>query len=237
MAPRRESALRILIVEDHLDLVANLFDFLEAGGHAVDAAYDAPTGLDRALGHDYDAVVLDLMLPGGDGLDVCRRLRAHGKSTPVLMLTARDTLADKLTGLDAGADDYLVKPFALQELEARLRALVRRAHGQPPYRQHLQVADLTLDLDACRVERAGRVLELPPIPFRILEILMRHSPRVVTRAEIEHAIWADAAPNSDALRSHLYVLRGAVDHPFEKPLLRTLRGHGLQLVDPDAIPP
>jgi DNA-binding response OmpR family regulator len=227
--------LRILIIEDHLDLVANLFDFLEGRGHAVDAAYDAPTGLARARETGHDAIVLDLLLPGGDGLDVCRQLRAEGDSTPVLMLTARDTLNDKLAGFDAGADDYLVKPFALQELEARLQVLQRRTHALP-YKKRLQIADLALDPDTRRVERAGRPIDLPPIPFRILEVVMRHSPRVVSRAEIEHAVWGDAPPDSDALRSHVYVLRTAIDHPFEKPLLRTVRGLGLQLIDPDAVP-
>lgn len=223
--------MQVLVVEDNRDLMANVFDFLEARGHVVDAAYDAPAGLERALGSDYDAVVLDLILPGGDGLDVCRRLRAEGRSTPVLMLTARDTLADKLAGFEAGADDYLVKPFALQELEARLVALARRARGSA-FRTRLQVADLMLDLATRRVERAGRPIELPPIPLRILELLMRHAPRVVTRAEIERWVWGDAPPDSDALRSHLYVLRSAIDRPFETPLLRTLRGLGCQLAHP-----
>jgi DNA-binding response OmpR family regulator len=228
--------VHLLVVEDNPDLVANLFDFLEARGHAVDAAYDAPAGLRRALADDYDAIILDLMLPGGDGLDVCRQVRAEGRSTPVLMLTARDTLPDKLAGFDAGADDYLVKPFALQELEARLLALVHRSQGLP-HRRQLQVADLTLDLETLRVARAGRVIELPPIPLRILELLMRHSPRVVSRAEIERSVWGDAPPDSDALRSHLYTLRNAIDRPFERPLLHTLRGLGCQLADPDALSP
>lgn len=226
--------MHILIVEDNLDLVGNVFDFFEARGHAVDAAYDVRTGIERARTGLYDAMVLDLMLPDGDGLDVCRRVRDEGCSTPVLMLTARDTLADKLAGFDAGADDYLVKPFALLELEARLQALVRRSQGQA-HRKRLQVADLVLDLDTGHVERAGKRVELPRIPMRILELVMRFSPRVVTREEIERAIWGDERPDSDALRSHLYVLRGAIDHPFDKPLLRTVRGTGLQLVDPDAL--
>lgn len=224
--------MQVLIVEDNPDLMANVFDYLEARHHVVDAAYDAPGGLERALRSEYDAIVLDLMLPGGDGLDVCRRIRAQGRSTPVLMLTARDTLSDKLAGFDAGADDYLVKPFALQE--ARGPTARARAPGAGRW-----VSDAPegggplLDLETRRVERGGRVIELPPIPLRILELLMRHSPRVVTRAEIERWVWGDAPPDSDALRTHLYVLRSAIDRPFEKSLLRTLRALGCQLADPD----
>ena len=226
--------MRILIIEDNPDLIANLCDFLEARGHSVDIAYDAPAGLRLAQGGGHDVIVLDLMLPGMDGLEVCERLRAGGRDVPVLMLTARDTLDDKLAGFASGADDYLVKPFALQELDVRLTALVRRARGET-VQKRLQVADLIYEPELLRVRRGGRNIELPPIPLKILELLLRQSPRVVGRAEIEHAVWGDTPPDSDALRAHMHLLRSAVDKPFERPLLRTLRGVGYQLADPDAL--
>ncbi len=224
----------ILVVEDNPDLVANLYDYLERHGHTIDVAYDGASGLRFAIERRYDVIVLDLMLPGMDGLYVCRKLREEGRDTPVLMLTARDTLKSKLDGFAVGADDYMVKPFALQELEARLTALVRRARGETVERP-LQVADLTFDPALVRVERAGRLIELPPIPLTILRILMRQSPRVVRRREIEQEVWGDSPPDSDALRAHMHLLRNAVDKPFEKPLLRTVRGTGYQIADPDQV--
>ena len=227
--------MHILVIEDNPDLVANLCDFLEARGHTMDIAYDAWNGLRLAGEHAHDAIILDLMLPGLDGLEVCARLREYGRDVPVLMLTARDTLQDKLNGFASGADDYLVKPFALQELDARLNALVRRARGEQVQRK-LSVGDLVFEPDLMRLRRAGRVIELPPIPLRILELLLRESPRVVPRAEIERLIWADSPPDSDALRAHMHLLRSAIDKPFERPLLRTVRGIGYQLADQDALP-
>jgi DNA-binding response OmpR family regulator len=218
-----------LVIEDNPDLVANLYDYLEPHGHVVDAAYDAVTGLRFAEEKPYDAVILDLMLPGMDGLEVCRRLRRGGHTVPVLMLTARDTLDDKLEGFSHGADDYLVKPFALQELEARLLALVRRAQGTTAH-EVLQVADLRMDPDSLLVERAGKTIVLPPIPLKILDLLMRQSPRVVPRREIERRIWGNDRPDSDALKAHMHNLRTAIDKPFDQPLLRTVHGIGYQLV-------
>jgi DNA-binding response OmpR family regulator len=224
--------MHLLAIEDNPDLVANLVDFLEGRGHTLDVAYNAFTGLGYALEGTYDAVILDLMLPGMDGLEVCARLRAAGQPTPVLMLTARDTLEDKLDGFASGADDYLVKPFALLELEARLQALVRRGHGEH-VAQRLQVGDLVLDPATRTVTRAGRPIELPPIPLKVLELLMRQTPRVVSRAEIERAIWGDSPPDSDALRAHLHQLRSAIDRPFARPLLHTVRGFGYRVAEGD----
>ncbi len=226
--------LRVLVIEDNRDLAANLVDFLASRGHTVDAALDGVTGLHLATVNAYDAIVLDLVLPGLDGLAVCRRLREEaGKDTPVLMLTARDALDDKIAGLEAGADDYVVKPFALREVEARLAALARRASGQARA-PRLQVADLAFDAATLQLRRGARPLALPPIPLRLLELLMRASPRVVGREELEHGVWGDAPPDSDALRAHLHVLRSAIDGPGERALLRTVRGRGWQLADPDA---
>jgi len=224
----------ILVIEDNPDLVANLYDYLEPKGYIVDAAYDSRSGMQFIQDKVYDAIVLDLTLPGLDGLEVCRRIRDAGVNTPVLMLTARDTLDDKLNGFSAGTDDYLVKPFALQELEARLRALVRRSRGDQE-RDVLQVADLVFDPATLRVERAGQQIALPPIPLKLLTLLIRQSPRVVPKRELERRIWGNERPDSDALRTHLHVLRSAIDKPFETPLLRTVHGMGYQLAEPDEI--
>ena len=223
-----------LVIEDNPDLVANLYDFLEPKGYVLDAAYDARTGYQYAQDKEYDVIVLDLTLPGMDGLELCRRLRDSGNTTPVLMLTARDTLADKLEGFSAGSDDYLVKPFALQELDARIRALVRRARCEEG-REQLRVADLLFDPDTLRVERAGKVINLPPIPLKMLALLIRQSPRVVPKRELERRIWGNERPDSDALCTHLHVLRSAIDKPFETHLLRTVHGMGYQLAEPDEV--
>ncbi|MBP7982043.1 MAG: response regulator transcription factor, partial [Arenimonas sp.] len=170
------------------------------------------------------------------GLQVCQKLRTEGKkSTPVLMLTARDAVSDKVLGLEAGADDYLIKPFAIQELEARIRALIRRERRQVSTEVY-QVADLILDTGSLRATRAGRELSLSPIALRLLGILMRESPRVVTRRDIEREIWGDELPESDTLRSHLYNLRKAVDRSFDKQLLHTVQTAGYRIVDLDEQP-
>lgn len=224
----------ILIIEDNPDLVANLYDFLEPRGYVVDAAYDANSGLRFARDNEYDVIVLDLMLPDMDGLEVCRRLRDTGFDKPVLMLTARDTLDDKVEGFTSGADDYLVKPFAMQELDVRLKALVRRERGEQS-REKIRVADLVFDPATLHVERNGKSITLPPIPLKILAMLMRQSPRVVPRNEIERRIWGNVRPDTDALRAHMSVLRSAIDKPFNTNLLRTVHGIGYQLVAPDEI--
>lgn len=224
----------ILVIEDNPDLVANLYDFLEPRGYVVDAAYDARSGLRFARDNDYDIIILDLMLPDMDGLEVCSRLRDSGRDTPVLMLTARDTLDDKLEGFASGADDYLVKPFAMQELDVRLKALVRRMRGEQS-RERIRVADLVFDPATLHVERNGKTISLPPIPLKILALLIRQSPRVIPRREIERRIWGNVRPDSDALRTHMSVLRAAIDRPFDKHLLRTVHGIGYQLAVPDEI--
>lgn len=233
--PQQKSAsLKILVVEDNPDLAANLIDCLAARGHLVDAAGDGLTGLHLAATQHFDVILLDLILPGMDGIALCRRLRENvRKTTPILMLTARDTLDDKIAGLEAGADDYLVKPFALREVAARVQALARRAQASVAQGE-LRAGDLCFDTATLRVTRGGLDIALPPIPLRMLEALLRASPRVLDREEMERAIWGDAPPDSDALRSHLHLLRSAIDKPFDRPLLRTLRGLGWQIVAPDA---
>ena len=226
-----EATGRILLVEDHQDIAEMVFAYLERRGYVLDHAADGVTGLHLAVSEDYDLIILDLMLPGMDGLELCAKLRNEArKDTPVLMLTARDTLADKVAGLDTGADDYLIKPFEIQELEARARALIRRRQGalNP---ETLQVADLVVDTGTLIVRRAGRDLSLTPIGMKMLTILMRASPRVVSRRELERQVWGDVLPDSDTLRSHLYNLRKAIDRPFEHPLLHTVQGAGYRIAD------
>ncbi len=223
----------VLLIEDHRDIAEMVIECLELRGMAVDYAADGVTGLHLAVTNPYDVIVLDLMLPGLDGLAVCRKLRDEARNdTPLLMLTARDTLDDKVNGLDAGADDYLVKPFEVRELEARIRTLLRRHRGSVA-RETYTVADLTLDTATLRVTRAGRLLNLTPIGLKLLTTLMRASPRVVSRQQLEREVWGDLLPDSDTLRSHLYTLRKAIDKPFDRPLLHTIAGAGYRLAGDD----
>jgi DNA-binding response OmpR family regulator len=224
----------VLIVEDNADLAANLADYLEAHGYVPDVAQDGVTALHLAVTNSYDALVLDLTLPGIDGLAVCRRLRqdAHS-SVPILMLTARGSLDDKVAGFAEGADDYLIKPFELRELDLRLQALLRRS-STAGKAQRLTVGDLVFDLGTLEVSRAGRLVTVSAMARRILELLMQRSPRVVPRADIEMALWGDSPPDSDALRVHMHTLRLAIEPPGSRPLLRTVRGVGYQLVNDDA---
>lgn len=224
----------LLLVEDHTDIAEMVTVYLESRGFSVDYAGDGVTGLHLAVSNDYDVVVLDLMLPGMDGLKVCEKLRQEAqKDTPIIMLTARDTLDDKITGLDSGADDYLIKPFAIRELEARIRSLIRRHKGDAS-RQLLQVGNLSLDTATLKVMRSTTELSLTPIGLKILTVLMRASPAVVSRREIERQVWGDILPDSDTLRSHLYYLRKVIDKPFDNQLLHTIQGRGYKIVVDDA---
>lgn len=231
MRSREQKSGLILMIEDNREIAEMVGEFLEHRGYSIDYAGDGLSGLHLAVANSYDVLVIDLMLPGMDGLDVCRKLRKEAKkSTPILMLTARDTLEDKLVGLEAGADDYLVKPFEPRELEARLRALIRRDRHQVST-QTLRVGDLVLDTATLYLERAGRELSVSPIGLKVLAILMRESPRVVSRQDIEREIWGDTLPDSDTLRSHLYNLRRVIDKPFGHPLLHTIHSAGYRLGD------
>jgi DNA-binding response OmpR family regulator len=221
----------LLLIEDTREVAESIGDFLDVHGYSVDFAADGVSGLHLAVTNRYDAIVLDLRIPGIDGLEVCRKLRGDAKNaTPILMLTGRSTLDDKLLGLEAGADDYLIKPFEMRELEARLRALIRRDRRQVST-ETLAVSDLVFDTSTLRVMRGGKELNVSPIGLRILGILMRESPRVVNRRDIEREIWGDTLPDSDTLRSHLYNLRRVIDKPFARPLLHTIHSAGYRLTD------
>ncbi|MGY0505122.1 response regulator transcription factor [Luteimonas sp. e5] len=225
--------MRLLVIEDNRALVANLFDYFEARGHVLDAAPDGITGLHLAITQDYDAVVLDWMLPRLDGPGLLRLLREqHGSDLPVIMLTARDELPDKIAGFRAGADDYLTKPFDLAELEVRLDALLARARGRGKTRL-LQVADLQLDRDSLEVSRDGRSLHLYPACRKLLEALMLASPAAVSRERLEQVLWGDDPPDGDLLRSHIYELRRAVDGPFPLKLIQTLPKVGYRIAAPE----
>jgi DNA-binding response OmpR family regulator len=217
---------RILVVEDNRALVANLFSYLEARNYVLDATQDGQSGLDLALGSDYDAIVLDWMLPRLDGEAVIKSLRSLGCVTPVLMLTALDDLPHKLAGFRAGVDDYLTKPFAFAELDVRLEALIARSKGRA---QVLQVADLRFDLSTQEVTRAGTTLHLYAGSKKLLEVLMRASPAVVARDRLEATLWGDNPPEKELLRSHMYELRKRVDGAFDTKLLHTVPKLGYRL--------
>ena len=218
----------ILLVEDDRDLAANLGEFLESAGHQVDYAADGSLASSLCSANRYDAIVLDVGLPGMSGLEVCRRLRAEARqATPVLMLTARDLESDVLAGFEAGADDYMRKPFSLKELAARLTAIVRRGRTSGG---SLSVSDLVLDVDTLAVHRGGSRCTLTPSGLRILELLMRASPSVVSREQLVELLWGEAPPASDAaLRAHIHLLRHAVDLPGSPRLLHTIHGVGYRL--------
>ena len=222
--------MHLLIIEDNRDFAANVCDYMTARGHVVDCASDGLGGLHLAATTDPDVIVLDLGLPGIDGLDLCRQLRAARHTTPVIMLTARSDLDDRVLGLETGADDYVVKPVALRELEARLLAQVRRAGGGLDA-SRLQVADLVLDENTRSVTRGGRVIPLSRLDHDLLGVLMRESPAVVSRQRLEREIWGDDPPGGDTLRAQVYRLRRAMDHGFERPLLHTVHGVGYRLAD------
>lgn len=222
------AAIRVLIVEDNRDICANIAAYLEKHNYVLDFAYDGISAMHLALTNPFDVIVLDLMLPRMGGLSFCQKLRVDAElTTPVLMLTARDTLDDKLKGFEAGADDYLVKPFELQELHARLQALYRRSHGKTD--NLLRVGELTLNKSMRQVHRAGQLIDLNPASMKLLQRLMEQAPSVVTRDTLETLLWADERPDGDALRSHMYKLRQAIDRPFDSPLIHTVHRIGYRI--------
>lgn len=229
-----EGHTTILLVEDHSDLAASIGDYLESCGYAMDFAADGAIALNLLEENKYDLIILDLMLPKVDGIKVCSQVREGGDGTPILMLTARDQLDDKITGFEAGADDYLVKPFAMQELELRIKALIRRARGEVSDGA-IKIGDLVFDPRTMRVEREGKRLNLSPTSVRILKVLMRESPRLVTREQLESELWGDMLPDSDTLRSHMYNLRKSLDRPYKTKLLHTVQGLGFKIALPEDV--
>jgi DNA-binding response OmpR family regulator len=222
--------MHILVVEDEERLAALVRRVLVEERHAVDVAHDGDTGLDLADSDTYDLVILDVMLPGTDGFEVCRQMRADGVETPVLMLTARGAVEDRVAGLNVGADDYLVKPFALEELLARVNALLRRRKGSLETSTELRAKDLTLDLVRHEVRRGNRIIELTAKEFALLEYLMRHPGQVLTRTQITDHVWRyDIDALSNVVDTYIHYVRDKVDKGHGTPLIKTVRGVGYKI--------
>lgn len=217
-------SLAVLLVDDNTDILCNVRDYLEMNGMAVETAINGKEALERMSLRSYAVCVLDIGLPDVDGLTVCKTLRANGDKTPILMLTARDSIDDRVTGLEVGADDYLIKPFSLRELNARVQALVRRAYGDSEMK--LRVGNLTFDLSTTQVNRAGKPIKLNPTCLTILKELMIRSPAIVSRNRLEAQVWGGGAPDSDSLRANIYLLRQAIDKAYDKKLIHTHPGLG-----------
>jgi DNA-binding response OmpR family regulator len=221
--------MRALLVEDERKISAYVKRGLEEAGYAVDAVFNGKEALDWAEASPYDVIILDILLPELDGLSVCRELRRRKSPTPVLMLTARDAVDDRVAGLDAGADDYLVKPFAMKELLARLRALTRRA-GDQPKSPILEFADLSLDPRTHQVRRDGRIIDLAAKEYAVLECLLREPEMVLTRTQIAEHVWNyDTYNQSNVVDVYIRNLRRKIDDPFERKLIHTVRGAGYRL--------
>jgi len=221
--------MRVLVIEDDRKVASFIQTGLEQEGYAVDLLHDGEPAGDQAHAIDYDAAVLDLMLPGRSGFQVLRDIRARKASLPVLILTAKDALEERVAGLDAGADDYMTKPFALAELSARLRALLRRG---APRESVLRVADLEMDTIRRKVRRAGMSIELKPKEYALLEILLRHADRPLTKALIIEHVWDIHFDSiSNVVEVHINSLRNKIDKGFDPPLIHTVRGVGYVLTD------
>lgn len=223
--------MKILVVEDNLEIAQNICDYLQLQDHIVDSTQNGLHALELLQEQSFDAIILDIMLPGMDGLALCQALRNKlHLSTPVIMLTARDSLNDKLIGFDVGADDYLVKPFALAELSVRLQALQRRFVSQ--HNRELKVSDLSFNLDTLEVKRQQQSIKLNPSCLKLLTILMQQSPNVVKRANLEQALWQDELPDKNILKIHMHTLRSQIDKPFDVPLIETIHGVGYRIGKP-----
>ncbi len=224
----QKASLNVLLVEDQLSIAQNIADYMEAKGHVFDFATNGKQGLELALTHHYDLIILDLNLPAMDGLEICRHIREKSnRHIPILMLTARDSIEDKVTGFTVGTDDYLTKPFLLQELEVRCLALSRRYLLQTS--NILTLGSLSIDRKGKQVTREGETLDLHAMGVRILTVLAESYPQVVSRSQLSQKIWGDDPTESDAMRSHIYQLRNVLDKPFNYPMLKTVHGVGFVL--------
>jgi len=215
--------LRLLIVEDDAALASSIGEWFSLDGHSCDFAADGRAALARLSQSDFDVMLLDVSLPRMDGLEVARHLRQLGNATPILMLTARDAIDDRVAGLDAGADDYVVKPFALAEVAARVRVLSRRRTGEV---KRLLIGPLELRIDECRALREGCEVDLSPIGWRLLETLARSSPAPVDREALSFAVWGEEPPPQNNLKVQMFKLRTAIDRPFGTTLIQTIKGRG-----------
>lgn len=226
------SNLKILLIEDNKALANNIIQFMEERGYVMDYSDNGKSGLSLALNNNYEIIILDLSLPELDGIRVCEEIRQkQSQQTPILMLTARDSLHDKAQGFDAGADDYLTKPFSLEELKMRCQALSKRhlLHKDSA----ISIGDLVVDSKLQQASRGNQKLELKKIPFQILEILVQKHPQIVSRSKIEQLIWGDSLNDSESLRTHIYTLRQQLDKPFATSMLKTVHGVGYRLEPAD----
>ncbi|MCL1125645.1 response regulator transcription factor [Shewanella surugensis] len=222
------NTLKLLIIEDNKDVSGILCDFFEAQDTELDFADNGELGLSLALRYDFDAIILDVMLPKLDGFSLCKQLRASGCSTPVLMLTALDNKTDQLQGFDCGVDDYLGKPFDLDVINARIRALIKRHRGFVA-QENLTFGDIDIDIAKHQVRRKGMLIVLTPTTYQILLLLVKQAPKIVKREHIIETIWGVSPPTNDVLRSHMYQLRNQLDKPFEEPMLATVPKIGFRL--------
>ncbi len=225
--------MRLLLVEDEPGVARFVLQGLREAGYAVDVVAEGKEGLTHALSSVYDVVILDIMLPGLSGIEIVKRVREHGMKTPVILLTARDAVSDRVAGLDAGADDYLIKPFAFPELLARIRALLRR----PPVQSDTVLTFDELELDTARheVRRAGKSIELSPREFALLEVFMRHPHQALTRAQIIEHVWSfDFSNESNIIDVYVGYLRRKIERGFDRPLIRTVRGVGYRMESNEA---
>jgi DNA-binding response OmpR family regulator len=230
MREEKGNVMHILVVEDEQRLASLLRRVLQEERHMVDLALDGQKGLLLATSGTYDVVILDVMLPEVDGIEICRQMRAEGVMTPVLMLTARGAVEDRVRGLNAGADDYLTKPFAMEELLARINALLRRRERPFEAESELRAADLTLDLVRHEAQRAGQIIELTAKEFALLEYLMRHPGQVLTRTQIIDAVWSyDTEALSNVVDIYIHYLRDKIDRGFSRPLIKTVRSVGYKI--------
>lgn len=217
----------VLVVEDNQEILSNVRDFLILKGFSVETAVNGADALERLKRGSFNLCILDIGLPVIDGLSICQTLRQQGNPIPILMLTARDSIDDRVRGFDCGADDYLIKPFALKELVARVQALLRRSYGQEEH--SLTVGDLQFNLQTLEVKRSDQTIHLNPTCLAILKELMIASPGVVSRARLENVVWNGMPPDSDSLRANMYLLRKAIDRSFNSPLINTHPGLGWSL--------
>jgi DNA-binding response OmpR family regulator len=222
--------MKLLLIEDHQDIAGVIFDFFEIKGYTLDYANNGLHGYELASSNHYDLIILDVMLPRMDGFTVCQKLREQGVDTPILMLTARDTREDTLEGFAQGADDYLVKPFDLEILEARIKSLTRRHVGNTATKT-LKFGELALDLNTHIVSRNDCQFSLNPTLFTILKLMMVRAPNVVAKDELVAALWGDDEPEGNVLRSHIYQLRSQIDKPFKHAYINTVPKVGYQLID------
>ncbi|WP_420548775.1 response regulator transcription factor [Curvivirga sp.] len=219
--------MQVLLVEDNMDLAESINDYLTLKGCTCDCAFNGKAGLEFATNSEYDICIFDVSMPMMDGLELCHHLREKcAKQTPVLFLTARDTVDDKMAGFAVGADDYMVKPFELRELYARIEAIHKRAICTS---RLLQIKDLTVNTQTGEVHRQNNEIILSSNMYQLLIALMQRSPKLVSRQKLEYLVWGDDLPDSDSLRTHIYKLRQLIDKPYQEPLIQTIKGRGYRM--------